>query len=93
MEDREKLARSGWVEAGEVVTGGVAGGGCEGGTGEKRVMATVALVGSSTCVSSRAGKEEEVRSACGIRAAVMESVVRWESGRVDCIRVVTPMVV
>jgi hypothetical protein len=65
----------------------VAGGGCEEGKGEERVMAMVALVGSSTCVSSRAGKEEEKRSACGRRAAVMELVVRWESVSVDGVRV------
>jgi hypothetical protein len=42
-----------------------------------------ALVGSLTCVSGRAGKEEE-RLACGRRAAVMELVVGWESGSIDC---------
>jgi hypothetical protein len=51
-------------------------------------MAVGALVGSSTCVSGRAGNEEE-RLSCGRKAAVMELVVvGWESVSIDGIRVV-----
>jgi hypothetical protein len=54
---------------------------------EKWGMAVVALVGSSTCISGRAGKEEE-RLACGRRAAVIELVVRRESVSVNGVSIV-----